>query len=120
MGHFLSDVRDINQLNPETIARLTSQVSSSISASMFDVSNLSKSSHLSVSSPNLAASTGLLSRFGRKKSKLATSKTYLLKSCSDGLDNPGFLAEDDSESAQVRSRVRLKFVLLVLQIYHGI
>ena len=100
----MADVRDINQLNPKAIARLTSQVSS-ISASMFDVSNLKSSSSLSVSSPNLVANpaTGLLSKFGRKKSKLATSKTSLLES-SFGLDNAGFV--DDKSSIATVEQVR--------------
>ena len=58
---------------------------------------------MSVSSPNLAVPggpvPGLFTKWGRgKKSKLATSKTHLLKS-TDGLDNAGFM--DDSAS-QVR------------------
>ena len=70
---------------------------------MFDVSNLKKTSSMSVSSPNLAVPggpvPGLFTKWGRgKKSKLATSKTHLLKS-TDGLDNAGFI--DDSAS-QVR------------------
>merc|ERR1712198_62298 len=90
LASIVTDVRDLNQLNPTTIARLTSQVSS-ISASMFDVSNLKKTSSMSVSSPNLAVPggpvPGLFTKWGRgKKSKLATSKTHLLKS-TDGLDN---------------------------------
>ena len=83
---------DINQMKPETIKRLTSQVTA-ISSSMFDLSSLSKSSHLSLSSPSLAGS-GLFSK--KKKSKVATSKTHLLKS-SDGLDNAAF-----QEDCQVR------------------
>ena len=94
LANFVADVRDINQLNPASIARLTSQVSS-MSASMFDLSPLKNSSHLSVSSPNLAVAPGtqgILSKFSRKKTKLSTSKTHLLKS-SDGLDNVAFVEE---------------------------
>ena len=90
--NIVHDMSDINQMRPETIKRLTSQVSA-ISSSMFDLSSLSKSSHLSVSSPSLAGS-GLFSK--KKKSKVATSKTHLLKS-SDGLDNVAF-----QEDCQVR------------------
>ena len=90
--NIVHDMSDINQMKPETIKRLTSQVSA-ISSSMFDLSSLSKSSHLSVSSPSLAGS-GLFSK--KKKSKVATSKTHLLKS-SDGLDNAAF-----QEDCQVR------------------
>ena len=101
LANLVADVRDLNQMNPASIARLTSQVSS-ISASMFDLSSLKKSSHLSVSSPNLAAAqgAGILSKFGRKKTKLATSKTHLLKS-SDGLDNAAFV-EEEGHGEQVR------------------
>ena len=101
LASLVADVRELNQMNPASIARLTSQVSS-ISASMFDLSSLKKSSHLSVSSPNLAAAqgSGILSKFGRKKTKLATSKTHLLKS-SDGLDNAAFV-EEEGGGEQVR------------------
>ena len=90
--NIVHDMSDINQMKPETIKRLTSQVTA-ISSSMFDLSSLSKSSHLSLSSPSLAGS-GLFSK--KKKSKVATSKTHLLKS-SDGLDNAAF-----QEDCQVR------------------
>ena len=116
LANFVSDVRDINQMNPDTIARLTSQVSS-LSASMFDVSNLKKSSHLSASSPNLAAASagGLLAKFGRKKSKVATSKTHLLKS-SDGLDNAGFVQEGEGGlNGQVSSGLITRAALVYYQ-----
>ena len=90
--NIVHDMSDINQMRPETLKRLTSQVSA-ISSSMFDLSSLSKSSHLSVSSPSLAGS-GLFSK--KKKSKVATSKTHLLKS-TDGLENAAF-----QEDSQVR------------------
>ena len=114
LANFVSDVRDINQMNPDTIARLTSQVSS-LSASMFDVSNLKKSSHLSVSSPNLAAAVpgGLFAKFGRKKSKVATSKTHLLKS-SDGLDNAGFV--DDGKDG-LNGQVSLGLITRAALVY---
>ena len=105
LASLVADVRELNQMNPASIARLTSQVSS-ISASMFDLSSLKKSSHLSVSSPNLAAAQaqggGILSKFGRKKTKLATSKTHLLKS-SDGLDNAAFVEEEGGREQVRRS-----------------
>ena len=114
LANLVADVRDLNQMNPASIARLTSQVSS-ISASMFDLSSLKKSSHLSVSSPNLAAAqggTGILSKFGRKKTKLATSKTHLLKS-SDGLDNAAFV-EEELRGEQVR---RSALIVTSLRLY---
>ena len=88
--NLVHDISDINQTRPETIKRFTSQVSA-ISSSMLDLSSLSKSSQLSVSTPSLTA-PGLFSK--KKKSKLATSKTHLLKS-SDGLDNAGY--QDDGQ-----------------------
>ena len=90
--NLVHDMSDINQMRPETLKRLTSQVSA-ISSSMFDLSSLSKSSHLSASTPSLTA-PGLFTK--KKKAKIATSKTHLLKS-SDGLDNAGY-----QEDSQVR------------------
>ena len=102
--NIVTDMSDINQMKPETIKRLTSQVSA-ISSSMFDLSSLSKSSHLSVSSPSLAGS-GLFSK--KKKSKVATSKTHLLKS-TDGLDNAAF-----QEECQVRGDGSLLMLVAVV------
>ena len=60
-----------------------------LSQSMLDVSNLTKSSHLSISTPSLAPG-GVWSKITKKKMRAADSKTHLLKS-SDGLDNSGYI-----------------------------
>ena len=81
----VSDVGDLSQLNPDKILALTDRVSHS----MLDVSNLTKSAHLSLSTPSLLAG-GVWSKLTKKKAKAADSKTHLLRS-SDGLDNCGYV-----------------------------
>ena len=76
----VSDVGDLSQLNPEKIR---------VSHSMLDVSNLTKSAHLSLSTPSLVAS-GVWSKLTKKRAKAADSKTHLLVS-SDGFDNSGYV-----------------------------
>ena len=92
--NLVSDVGDLSQMNPDTILKLTDRVSHS----MLDVSNLTKSAHLSLSTPSLVAG-GVWSKLKRKKSKAADSKTHLLRS-SDGLDNCGYV-ETESVSLSV-------------------
>ena len=82
--HFMSDVGDLSQMNPDTILKLTDH----LSHSMLDVSNLKKNSNLSLSTPSLVAG-GVWSKLTKKKSKIADSKSFLLRS-SDGLENLGY------------------------------
>ena len=79
--NFASDMGDLSQMNPEAIMKLTDQVSSS----MLDVSNLTKSAHISLSTPSLVAGR-VWSKLTKKKAKLPNSKTHLLSS-TGGLDN---------------------------------
>ena len=91
MGHLVtlvSDVGDLSQLNPDKILALTDRVSHS----MLDVSNLTKSAHLSLSTPSLVAS-GVWSKLTKKRAKAADSKTHLLRS-SDGFDNSGYVESE--------------------------
>ena len=83
--NLVSDVGDLSQMNPDTILKLTDRVSHS----MLDVSNLTKSAHLSLSTPSLVVG-GVWSKLTKKKCKTADSKTYLLKP-SNGLDNGGYV-----------------------------
>ena len=88
MGHLVtlvSDVGDLSQLNPDKFLALTDRVSHS----MLDVSNLNKSTYLSLSTPSLVAG-GVWSKLTKKKAKAEDSKTHLLRS-SDGLDNCGYV-----------------------------
>ena len=96
--NLVSDVGDLSQMNPDTILKMTDRVSHS----MLDVSNLTKNAHLSLSTPSLVAG-GVWSKLKGKKSKVADSKTHLLR-FSDGLDNSGYV-ETDSVSLGVEERV---------------
>ena len=69
---------------------------------MLDVSNLTKSAHLSLSTPSLVAG-GVWSKLTKKKAKAADSKTHLLRS-SDGLDNCGYV-ETEGVSLVWRDRI---------------
>ena len=77
----VSDVGDLSQMNPDTILKLTDRGSHS----MLDVSNLTKSSHLSLSTPSLVGG-GMWSKLTKKSAEFTDSKTNLLRSA-DGLDN---------------------------------
>ena len=92
LANLVSDVGDLSQMNPDAILKLTDRVSHS----MLDVSNLTKSAHLSLSTPSLVAG-GVWSKLTKKKIKAPDSKTHLLKS-PDGLDNCGYV---DTESVSL-------------------